>query len=147
MGDTMLGQSADRLSCVLGSCIGVALYLPRHQVGVLAHVVLPVSSGRAGSPGKFADTAVPHMIRTLRDAGFPITGAVAKIAGGANMFASSGPLQIGDANCEAVTRYLLAAGIHVSAKDVGGNSGRRMVFDCSDGRVTIEVAGKTTHTL
>ncbi len=35
----------------------------------MAHIVLPESAGRDGAPGKFADTAVPHMLELLREQG------------------------------------------------------------------------------
>ncbi len=52
----------------------------------------------------------------------PAHGLTAKLAGGANMFGSSGPLQIGDANVEAVAQALRTAGIRITAQDVGGTS-------------------------
>jgi chemotaxis protein CheD len=114
---------------------------------VLAHIVLPESSGRTGSPGKFANTAVPHMLNLLDAMGIPRAGRMAKITGGANMFAAFGPLQVGDGNVEAVTRALSAAGIHITGKDVGGTSGRRLTFDCSSGELLIECVGKPPRTL
>jgi len=49
----------------LGSCIGVALLDRASPVAGLAHVVLP--EGRSGTavPAKFADTAVPELIRQV----------------------------------------------------------------------------------
>ena len=58
----------------------------------------------------------------------PTSGLTAKLAGGANMFNGSGPLQIGDANAEAVAAALKEAGIPVAGQDVGGTRGRRVEF-------------------
>ena len=60
------------------------------------------------------------------------------------MFGSCGPLQIGDANIEAVVRALRAAGIRVAAQDVGGNRGRRVTFEC-DGRRHDRRIGRPTR--
>lgn len=147
MGRTAAGRAPGRLKSVLGSCIGVAIYYPRLKTGVFAHVVLPDSAGRSGTPGKFADTAVPHMLELLNEMGVGSYGLTAKFAGGANMFSGSGPLQIGDANVEAVTRALKLAGIRIAAKDVGGTQGRRVTFDCSSGAMTVQIAGKSEHVL
>ncbi|HUT92426.1 MAG TPA: chemotaxis protein CheD [Thermoguttaceae bacterium] len=141
MGQATAGRAPERMKAILGSCVAVALYHPRLRAGVVAHVVLPDSAGRNGVPGKFADTAVPHMLTLLKQMGVPSHGLTAKLTGGANMFDSTGPLKIGDANVEAVTRELTRAGIRVAARDVGGTKGRRMSFDCSNGQITIENAG------
>ena len=63
------------------------------------------------------------------------------------MFGSSGPLQIGDANMEAVAQALRTAGIRVAAQDVGGTRGRRVTFDCAGGEMIVESAGQPTKTL
>lgn len=147
MGQITAARDPDCLKAVLGSCIGVALYHPRLKVGVLSHVVLPDSDGRSGSPGKFADTAIPEMLKLLKETGVPLVGLVVKIAGGASMFAASGPMQVGENNAKAVTQALSAAGIRISGKDVGGTKGRRLTFDCGNGEVLIETIGKPPRTL
>ncbi len=63
------------------------------------------------------------------------------------MFGSSGPLQIGDANIEAVAQALRTAGIRIAAQDVGGNRGRRVTFECDSGAMIVESAGQPTKTL
>jgi chemotaxis protein CheD len=74
-------------------------------------------------------------------------GLTAKLAGGANMFGSSGPLQIGEANVEAVAQSLRTAGIRIAAQDVGGTRGRRVTFCCAGGEMIVESAGQPTKTL
>jgi chemotaxis protein CheD len=147
MGQILLGCKPTTLTAVLGSCVGVALYHPRRQVGVLAHVVLADSAGRSALPGKFADTAIPHMVELLAREGIQPSAVVAKIAGGACMFGAGGPMQIGDANVEAVLRGLTKAGIRVAGKDVGGTKGRRVALNCSDGTLEIENIGCVSRTL
>ena len=101
MGQIVVGQSPQRIRAIVGSCIGVVLYHPGRKTGVMSHIVLPDSAGRRGMPGKFVDTAVSRMIELLQESGASLRGATAKLAGGANMFGGTGPLQIGDANAEA----------------------------------------------
>jgi chemotaxis protein CheD len=147
MGQIVAGEPPGKMKAIVGSCIALALHHPRLQKGMLAHVVLPSSAGRQGAPGKFADTAVPSMIDWFRELGVPAHNLTAKLAGGANMFGSSGPLQIGDANIEAVAQSLRAAGIRIAAQDVGGARGRRVTFDCARGEMIVESAGQPTKTL
>jgi chemotaxis protein CheD len=108
---------------------------------------MPDSAGRAGAPGKFADTAIPRLLELLHELGASAHGLTAKLAGGANMFGTSGPLQIGCANVDAVTKALQAAGIRIAAQDVGGTRGRRVTFDCAGGEMIVESPGQPPRKL
>jgi len=148
MGQIVFGQAPDRLASILGSCVGVSLHSSRTRQAVLAHVILPYSQGRKQTaPGKFADTAIPHMLKLLSQAGVLPGGLLAKVAGGSNMFGHNGPLQIGAANGEAVVKALADAGIRVAAHDIGGNLGRRISLDCATGEMTIEIAGSNSRVI
>jgi chemotaxis protein CheD len=147
MGQIVSGGSPQQMKAIVGSCIALALHHPRLNKGVMAHIVLPDSAGRPGAPGKFADTAIPRMLELFKELGVPAHSLTAKLAGGANMFANSGPLQIGDANTRAVAQALRTAGIRIMAQDVGGTRGRRVTFDCADGEMIIESAGQPKKTL
>lgn len=128
-------------NAVLGSCVGLALHDSKLGYAAMAHIVLPSSDNRTGSVGKFADTAVDAMIEQLRAFGIEPARLTAKFAGGASMFDSKGPFQIGKQNVEAVSARLTARGIRVAADHVGGTSGRRITFDCRTGRMNVEVIG------
>lgn len=147
MGQIVAGHAPRQMRAIVGSCIALGLHHARLKFGVLAHIVLPDSAGRGGSPGKFADTAVPKMLEMFKESGVPTQNLTAKLAGGANMFGSTGPLQIGDANVEAIAQALWRAGIRIAAQDVGGSRGRRVTFDCEEGQMIVESAGQPTRTL
>lgn len=147
MGQIAVAKAPGLLSSVLGSCVGLALYHPRLKTGALAHIVLPTACGRGALPGKFADTALPHMLAEFSKIGVPRQGLVAKIAGGACMFGVSGPLQIGDNNIEAVQNLLARENIRIVARDVGGQKGRRVTLDCSTGELLVEIAGTSKKKL
>lgn len=141
MGQTALLRAPGTINSILGSCIGVAIYHPRLEVGALAHVVLPESAGRPGPPGKFADKAIDHLLELLAKEQAPSAGLVAKFAGGASMFNASGPMQIGEANIAAVTEQLQAKRIRVAGTHVGGNKGRRITFNVRTGELVVEIVG------
>jgi chemotaxis protein CheD len=147
MGQIVFAEGPQRLKAVVGSCIALVFHHPRLKKGVMAHIVLPDSAGRSGTPGKFADTAIPEMLALLAQHDIPARGLTVKLAGGANMFASTGPLQIGEANAAAVSKGLGAAGIGIAGQDIGGSRGRRVTFDCDGGIMTIEAAGQTPKSL
>jgi chemotaxis protein CheD len=140
------------LACFgLGSCVGVALYDNKRQIGGLAHIMLPDSEAmsKRGNPGKYADTAIVAMVEEMERMGSHRHDIRAKVAGGACMFTIPGAknprnipgpclgMQIGDRNIEAVIKTLKGLRIPVVAEDMGGSYGRTMRFFISDGTVTI----------
>jgi chemotaxis protein CheD len=147
MGQIVAAAKPANLTAILGSCVGVALYHPRRRVGALAHVVLPNANGRVAPPGKFADSAIPTMVQQLESLGANRAGITVKITGGACMFGTSGPLQIGDANVEAVIKALADAGLRVAAKDTGGVKGRRVAFRVDTGELLVEIIGQPPRVL
>jgi chemotaxis protein CheD len=141
MGQALACRAPQRLWSILGSCVAVVLADPKRHAGAMSHVVLPSAAGRSGSPGKFADTAVPHMLQLLREIGVPGEGLVAKIAGGASMFGRAMPMEVGENNVQSIVEALSAAGIRVIGRDVGGNKGRRVSLDCHSGKFLIQTSG------
>jgi chemotaxis protein CheD len=127
----------------LGSCIGVAVLDRSLAVAGLAHVVLPESREGTAVPGKFADTAVPELIRRVTAMGASKARLSAVLVGGAQMFAAgaSGALDIGRRNEHAVQAALRLAGIPVTVAVTGGSSGRTMRVHIGTGLVTCKEAG------
>jgi chemotaxis protein CheD len=143
MGEIAVARNDGVLRTLLGSCLGLALYDRRLKVAALAHIVLPDSQGRAAAAGKFADTAVPAMLRQMGElaAGEPLKPH-AKIAGGANMFTAVWVENtIGLQNVQAVERVLGDLRIPILARHTGGEQGRRMTLDSTTEVVAIEIVG------
>jgi chemotaxis protein CheD len=138
-----------KIRTLLGSCVGVVLYDRAFKVGGLAHIVLPAAPGSVDHPGKYADTAIPGMIADFdrRLVGMAKSRLVAKLVGGASMFqisATTGAnlgLNIGQRNRDAIEQILAGLRIPIVARDLGGESGRRLTFDTASGIVTVKVPG------
>lgn len=148
MGQVALVETGQVASAVLGSCIGLVLFQPRRSIAVMSHIVLAESRGNATSlPGKFADTAISHMLGLLSARGILTSQVRAKLAGGATMFGGRGPIRIGDQNHRAVREILGRFHIPILGEHVGGEQGRRVVFCPTQTRLTVEVAGQTVIVL
>jgi chemotaxis protein CheD len=137
------GSAGDVLvSLGLGSCVGVALLDRRAAVAGLAHVVLPTAEGRAETPGKYADTAVPALLDAVVGLGARRTRLEAVLVGGASMFSFGGAgLDIGQRNDAAVREELARLRIPVAAAETGGSRGRTVRVDVRTGVVTAKAAG------
>lgn len=149
MADLGVAKPPSRLRTTgLGSCVGVVLYDHIHKVAGMAHVMLPESSLAKGgelSVGKYADTAIPHLIQQMQKEGAASRNMIAKLAGGAQMFAFLGGndmMRIGPRNVEACKMALQAAQIKIIAEDTGGNCGRTIEFDSSTGVLQIRTVNQ-----
>ncbi len=133
----------------LGSCIGLTLYDDSQKVGAMVHIMLPESSGRKDRPGKYADTAVPMLLKELNALGCRNRSIIAKMAGGACMFEYFGTnLNIGERNAEKVKALLKEHNIPLVKEDIGGKVGRSVTFlPGNGGKVSIRRADGTTGDL
>ncbi len=146
--DLNIAKNGDSLvTYALGSCVGICLYDGVRKVAGLSHIMLPSIVDFPGSNQvyKFADSAVPELIRKMEFAGAKKICMKAKIAGGAKMFATTGNSSlsnIGDRNVIAVKQALMKAGIQIIAEDTGKNYGRTQYFDSTTGKMRIKSATK-----
>ncbi len=118
----------------LGSCVGVVLFDQGMQLAGMIHVMLPKNTGK-GNASKYADTGIRILLEELRRRG--AKRIVAKIAGGAQMFATLRTMQMGLKNVEEVKQVLLEESVPLIAQDVGGNSGRTIVFHIDSAQLHI----------
>jgi len=131
----------------LGSCVAIMLHDPTARVGAMAHVLLP---SKSLALAKFPETAVPLMLERLSALGADRRRLVAKLAGGASMFAqlmTPGTIQMGERNIVASRNALHAAGLPLVAEAVGGSAGRSVRFAIADGRVAIRSVGQDEYVI
>lgn len=136
------------ITYALGSCVGICLYDPIKRIAGLAHVLLPESNICPSERNiyKFADTAIEALVQSMVKQGCTRPRITAKIAGGANMFASAGK-SIGERNVEVVKRELMRLNIRLVAEDTGKNYGRTVDINPENGLVTIRSVGKAIKEL
>ena len=153
MADLKICKAPDAITTLgLGSCVGIALRDPVTKVGGLAHIMLPDSTAIQGVSHvpKFADTGIAELVKQVVAAGAMRTRLVAKIAGGAQMFAfqnKSELMTVGQRNVEAVTRILKEMKIPILSQDTGENFGRTVEFFPETGDFVIKAVGKTVKTI
>jgi chemotaxis protein CheD len=142
IGEFVVAGHGQRLKTLLGSCVAVVLYDPEQQVGGMAHILLPESDGKQVHHGKHVDTAIPALIECTQSLSSSQLKLTAKVMGGASMFPGKKETQIGSQNVEACLKILAATNIPVIGQHCGGNRGRKVLFDTSDGRVMVELVGQ-----
>lgn len=134
----------------LGSCVAIAIHDRTTKIGGLAHVLLPDASLGRGAENKarYASSAVPLLLEEMKELG--ATGPfAASLVGGAALF---GPLlafggAVGERNVVAARKALAKAKVPVVAEEVGGESGRTVLFDVTTGKVRVRSVRGGEHVL
>jgi len=148
IGQIGVARDAGVLRTFVGSCVGLAVFDRRRRLAALAHIMLPDSALAGTPPGKYADTAIPEMLRLLAGlaGGGPLRLA-AKLVGGAKMFAFQTGQTVGDQNVAAVERILASLDIPVLGRDCGGDRGRRITFDVATAALRVDSLGQPPRIL
>ena len=153
MADLQVCKSPDVLTTLgLGSCVGVALYDPITKVSGLLHLMLPDSTKIRNNENlaKFADTGIQELIRQMLLIGANRSRIVAKIAGGAQMFAMKSTndlLRVGERNIEAAKENLVKSNIRIISEETGFNYGRTVELYAETGSFIIKSVGKPLKTI
>ncbi|MBQ7428689.1 MAG: chemotaxis protein CheD [Butyrivibrio sp.] len=148
MADLNVCVSPDGITTLgLGSCVGIAIRDPVTKIGGLAHVMLPDSTEIKNNSNipKFADTGIEELVKQVVAKGASRQRLVAKIAGGAQMFAfqsANNSMRVGDRNVAASLKKLKELNIKVLAQDTGDSYGRTVIFYPETGDYVIRAVGK-----
>lgn len=147
IGELIVSQCPAIISTILGSCVSVCLYSKDFSVGGIIHYALPYapSDVKHEESFRYGDLAIVGLIEELTRVTRQDPGQFsAKIAGGAGDIGENlVHIQAGPQNIE-VARVLLAHyGIPLMGEDVGGPSGRRILFHIPSGRLQVSSVNKT----
>jgi len=136
------------ITTLLGSCVSVCLYSTEDMVGAMSHSVLPGSLhfGNVPDDVRYVENAVDRMLNELKGMGVRTEGVRAKVFGGAEMFRTSDrevrlARIVGDGNTRAAKECLRSRGINIVSECVGGNAGRKLVFNTVTGVVFVRKIG------
>ena len=147
--DMKVSQKPGRLvTYALGSCVGICIHDSKTKISGLSHILLPESGMASGAKKpvevmKYADSAIPELIKKMEQIGASRLNMKAKIVGGAQMFQSmnnSVAGQIGQRNVQAVKEALRKEKIAIIAEDTGANYGRTVFMDVATGTVSVKTA-------
>ena len=139
------GNASTALSSMLGRSVDITV--PAARVLPMADAV-PAGGNPAENKRKFADHAVPELVRQVVARGGRRLRLEAALVGGASMFVtSSTTLEVGQRNEAAVREQLKALRIPVIAAETGGKRGRTVRVYVPSTTVTVREAGGSDHEL
>ncbi len=131
------------ITTILGSCVAVCLWDPQLRIGGVNHYMLPYETGRTTGSPRFGDVAIRQLLTRLVALGARPAVLEATIVGGAcvmEVFRRGGD-HIGLRNAELAERTLAANGIRVVRREVGGNRGRKLIFETATGEARVIPVG------
>jgi len=138
-GEIHVAMEPTLIETLLGSCISVCLYSIKDQVGAMSHSVLPCpKTGLQRHDVRYVESAIGKMMDEMKGLGVTPDRMEAKVFGGAEMFHRSGheirfARIVGDGNTAAAKRFLDAKRIRLVSECVGGNMGRKIIFNTATG--------------
>ena len=134
-------KNEGKVLTVLGSCVSVCLIDLVNKIGGINHFMLPYWNGVGLASPKYGNIAIEKLIGEMIKMGAKKENIKAKVFGGANQTNST--LNIGLRNCEVAFELLNKFNIKVVSKSVGGEVGRKIVFDIITGEVRMKYVGNT----
>lgn len=147
MGELVVSnQPSMVLTCLgIGSCVAVCAFDPVTKVGGMVHIVLPRGDNTNGNnPSKYANTAIPALLREISKYGGDKSRLIIKVVGGAQISTApgfDGTFKIGERNVEEVLSALEREELSVSAIDTGGTRGRTVRMYLDTGKIVIKSVG------
>ena len=131
------------VSTILGSCVSVCLHDPVLGYGAINHYILPYWNGYDLSTMKYGNMSIIRILEELLILGSKYENIVAKVFGGAEVLSGmSTNFHIGKRNIKLANDILKEFGIPVIFSDVGGNKGRKIVFNTLTGEVEFDIICK-----
>jgi chemotaxis protein CheD len=128
------------ITTVVGSCVSVCLWDRSSKLAAMNHFVLPTTTG--GPPSlKHGDYATQALVDRLLALGAVVANLRARLFGGScviEAFRTSGN-DLGSKNVAMARRVLAQHRIPVLQEDVGGSSGRKIVFHTDDASVVVKI--------
>ena len=137
--DIYVSKTPCLVSTILGSCVSVCLHDPALKYGAINHYILPQWNGQDLMTMKYGNMAIIRILEELLKAGSKYENLTAKVFGGSEVLTGiSSSFHIGKRNINIALEILNEFRIPVLLLEVGGNKGRKIIFNTSTGEVEYE---------
>lgn len=137
-GNVFAPERPHQVTTVLGSCIAVCLWDQKLGIGGINHYLLPLWNGEGLPTPRYGNVAIALLVDKLKEHGCQQSRMVAKIFGGATMWqGNENTFSVGDRNTSFARRFLAEIKIPIQGADVGGDFGRKIIFDTGSGVVML----------
>ncbi len=124
------------VSTVLGSSVSVCIYDRKRKLGGINHFQFPFTSEKNQAIARYGNVATIALVHMMVNDGSKIKHLEAQILGGAHNRKVS-PKNIGLENIQAARKILDREKINIASEDVGGEKGRKIVFNTNTNEIAV----------
>ncbi len=139
-GRLALSTEGASLVTVVGSGLALCLWDPIHNVGGMAHFLLP-DAGGGPKASRYGDVAMKTLVDDLVKAGASATSLRARLYGGSAPPIGSASGHIGDRNVAQALAFVREQKITVVERGTGGTGARKILFSPLDGGAQVTKVG------
>ena len=142
IGEVKIGRTPDQLQAILGSCVGVAFLWKKNGIYGLGHSLLPSNPQPSFMiSGRYVDQAIKSLIALMHIRPEHFQDIEVIVTGGSNMTLPDAKNEddlVGVKNVKTAFRFLNELNMKISHNDNGGNLGRKIMINCTDGTFKID---------
>jgi chemotaxis protein CheD len=124
------------ISTVVGSCIAVCVFDRKQKIGGMNHFQFPIIRSSKQATARYGNVAVSALINLMINEGSKSEHLEAQILGGAFNPEISNK-NIGQENINAAKKVLKNKNIRIVSEDVGGEKGRKVIFNTNTNEVAV----------
>jgi chemotaxis protein CheD len=147
IGECIVTRSPMVISTVLGSCVAATFFHAPSGFSAIFHAMLPSSlDGEEMEPCRYVDSSIALIVRLMERDRIEFRSVTVKIFGGSSSIITSAPAvnritDVGAKNVETARKEIQSRGFSTACEDVGGTSGRKVLFSTTDGSVLVKKLG------
>lgn len=124
------------ISTVVGSCIAVCVFDRKQKIGGMNHFQFPVIRSAKHATARYGNVALSTLINLMINEGSKFEHLEAQILGGAYNPEVSNE-NIGRQNIKVAKKILAEKGIRLTSEDVGGEKGRKIIFNTNINEIAV----------
>ncbi|MCP4116765.1 MAG: chemotaxis protein CheD [Desulfobacteraceae bacterium] len=129
------------ISAVLGSSVSICLYDQKLGIGGMNHFLFPCALPPERPTAKYGNVAITALIRMMLKNGATLKNMEAQMIGGA-FHPKIMSRDIGRNNLETARTMLKKRKIRIVSEDVGGEIGRKIVFNTTNCEIAVLKVGR-----
>ena len=142
VGEIFVGAKPTEISTVLGSCVAVCIYDKVEKIGGMNHYLVPLWNENGLQSPKYGNISIPRLIENMINLGCQKHNLEAKVFGGGNVIeVSQEDMMIGRKNILIAKELLREYNIKITAQDVGGTRGRKILMRTDTGKIFLRYTG------
>lgn len=141
-GDLHFAGVGTRIRTLLGSCVSLVFWHPRHRLGGMCHYMLPTRGMHSLKlDGRYGDEAMLLLLEAIKARGTRAGEYHLRIFGGGNMFPHLGARatrHVGQQNIDMAHELIARHGLVSHGEHVGGTGHRHLIFDIWSGQLALK---------